>query len=409
MSRTPRSAAGHVVIFTGQSSYNALSYLSRDLAHAMLEAGYSSEVLDLRRVSIPTELRRLQNGGDIAFFCAYSGLGADILAADGRAIYDAVGIPYIGLMLDNPCYFPSRHMKQSSQVILLHGDDGHHDVSVSISPKKSLRGLFRLALSRWTEPLLPIAERRREVIFASKGGNPARYESMLEASTSSTEIRFVLSLADVLAGGETPRRVWDTATALAPNAELNARWHSLVSHADHLARIRRASAVARALRGLPVTFVGGDWEHVKSSADRATFLPGAALPEVRRLMAASAFTLNVQPGTTDSVHDRFLLGLHAGAAVISDSNRFIDSQIGRECFVHWDGSVDTVADSVAQALGNASSGAMQERAALGLKLARTSFALDTLVLHLERVLQAQCDGQPLPSPDPAFLPAKRVA
>lgn len=398
----------HVVLCTGVSSYNVLSYLSTDLARAFARAGWTAEVLDLSRLATPTELRRVVMEDRTAFFCGYSGYGSNIVGANGQLAYDALGVPYVGLMLDSPCYYPSRHEARSAQTIFLHGDDGHHDVSMAISPAGSHRGLFRLAVASCTGEVLPLARREQTVLFASKGGDPQRYESMLRNTIDARGLRFIFSVAEALHTAAGPSRVWDVATALAPDTVFDARWHALVAHADHLARIRHATAVAQALLPLPVTFVGGEWHHLEAPSGGTTFLPGMQLPDVRRRMASSAFVLNVQPGTTDSVHDRFLLGLHAGAGVISDSNRFIDTHVGRERFVCWNGHPDTIADVVADTLRHARTPAMQERATQGLVRARERFDLATLVRHLGAVVDAHRLGRPLPHPD-VLLTAERAA
>ncbi|HEY0930640.1 MAG TPA: hypothetical protein VGE27_12035 [Gemmatimonas sp.] len=394
-------ARRHVVLCTGVSSYHVLSYLSNDLARAFVDAGWSAEVLDLSRVSTPTELRRIVVQNRTAFFCGYSGYGANIAGANGTSAYDALGVPYVGLMLDSPSYYPSRHETLSAETIFLHGDDGHHDASVAISPAGSHRGLFRLATSPWTAPTSPIAERTRTVLFASKGGDPVQYEAMLRRTLDARGLRVVLAIADALGATTTPQRMGDVANACLPTTAPDARWHTLAAHGDHLARIRRATGVARALLSLPVTFVGGEWEHLDRTTSRATFLPGTPLPDVRRLMASSASVLNVQPGTTDSVHDRFLLGLQAGAAVVSDSNRFIDARIGREQFTCWDGDTRTIADVVASTLDTITSPEAQTRADRGTVCARERFSLDMLVRHLGAVVSAHRDGRALPHPDGA--------
>lgn len=392
----------HVVLCTGVSSYGVLSYLSNDLARAFIAAGYTAEVLDLSRVALPTELRRIVVEDKTAFFCGFSGYGANIEGANGQVAYDALDIPYVGLMLDNPTYYPARHEYLSAQSIFLHGDDGHHDVSVAISPRGSHRALFRLATAPWAAPVAPLAARTNTAVFASKGGDPAQYERMVRRTVDATGVRTVLAIADALGRQDAPQRVWDVAWAHAPKDQrVDARWHAVVSHADHLARIRRATRVAQALVRLPVTFVGGDWTHLDTARAHATFLSGAPLADVRRLMASSAVVINVQPGTTDSIHDRFLLGLHAGAVVVSDSNRFIDAQLGREQFALWNGSVATIADCVRDTLHDARVGdfAVQATADRGYAAARAHFALDRLVAHIGAVVDSHRDGTPFPHPD----------
>lgn len=387
----------HVVLLTGTSSYGVLSHLTVDLAEAFLACGWTAEIIDLSRLSIRTELHRLEREGGAGFFCAYSGYGADLLTQEGL-FYDVVGVPYVGLMLDNPCYFPDRHWRASPNLVFLHGDDGHHDVSVEISPPDSWRGVFRLAVAPWHRPMVPLAERSHAMLFASKGGDPDAYAAKLRMMHDAPSCDFLFDVADALGATPAPQRVWDVAKArmaaagLSTGVRLQEKYHALVAHADHLARLRKATAVARALRALPVTFVGGAWDHVASTGDRARFLPPAGLPAVRALMADSRTVLNVQPGTTDSMHDRLLLGLHAGAATISDSNRVIDSLVGADAFVRWDGDPTHIADVVSETLRDLP--AADQTAGAGYRLARERLTLERMAsgivqtVALHRALRA---------------------
>lgn len=394
----------HVVLFTGDSSYGVLSYLTTDLARALMAHGWTTEVVDLTRLSLATELRRIQREDRVRFFCAYSGYGADIIAND-RLLYDVLEVPYVGLMLDNPCYFPTRHLTASDQLMLLHGDDGHHDVSVEISPRGSWRGLFRLASTPSTDGERPLAARTYQAMFASKGGDPLRYECELRATLDASSRRFVFEVAAALGAQHAPQRVWEVARAHAallgmrPDESPSVAYHTLVLRADHLARLRRATAVARALLAVPITFVGGDWSHLQTATRRATFLPAAPLPAVRRMMADSRVVLNVQPGTTDSMHDRLVLGLQAGAVVVSDSNRVIRERVGDDACVVWDGSPANIADVVSDATRDTA--ALQSLATRGLRIAREHLTLaqmagellQTVRLHGARRAQQAATAQ----------------
>jgi hypothetical protein len=385
----PAGDRPHVVLLTGESSYGVLSYLTADLARAFVARGWSAELLDLTRLSLATEVRRLQREPALRAFCAYSGYGADLRAGD-VLLYDALQVPYVGLMLDNPCYHPARHFIASEQLCYLHGDDGHHAVSVEVSPAGSHRGLFRLASSPWHEPIRPLVDRAPRAVFASKGGDPLQYERELVPQYRPRSLRFIHDVADAIGASPTPQRVWEVARArrassgLTDDPRTSLLYHALVAHADHLARIRRATAVARALLASPVTFVGGSWAHVSHAATRATFLPPAPLPTVRRLMAEHQVVLNVQPGTTDSIHDRFVLGLHAGAVVLSDTNAFIDATVGRDSFACWSGAPAALADALADVMTDAPRA--QRLATRGLLVARERLTLDPVVATVEQAL-----------------------
>ena len=107
----------HVVLCTGVSSYGVLSYLSNDLARAFIAAGYTAEVLDLSRVAIPTELRRLVVD-DALMGITHVIRGDDHLinAARQKQIYDALEWD-----LPNMSHIPLIHGPDGSKLSKRHG------------------------------------------------------------------------------------------------------------------------------------------------------------------------------------------------------------------------------------------------------------------------------------------------
>ncbi|MCU0636356.1 MAG: hypothetical protein MUE41_15925, partial [Gemmatimonadaceae bacterium] len=202
----------HAVFFTGQSSYGVLGFLTTELARALKACGWTAEILDLSRLHIPRELGRIADEGGASLFCGLSGYGSD-LVLDGRLLYDQVDATYVGLMLDSPCYFPHRHLTSTPRHLFLHGDDGHHDVSVEVSPAGSWRGLFRLGATPESTPLAPVSRRRPTVLFASKGGDPDAYALQLRRSLDADAFAFVRDVADALEAHHAPRRAWEVARA----------------------------------------------------------------------------------------------------------------------------------------------------------------------------------------------------
>jgi hypothetical protein len=370
-----------IVFLVGHSGYDVLTYMTQELDRAVQALGYTTATVDLKagRYDIPVPQR---------FFCAYSGIGAELMW-EGQLLYDAVRVPYVGLQLDKPSYFPSRHLIESKYFLLFHFDLKYHEASVDISPPSAYRGLLELCYEVPQDLTSPLAERDIPVLFASKGGNPRSHRDSL--SHLPHKIQSIIDdIVDACVWGP-PLPIWDVAKERIQSEGLLSGFHKLemfhviVRESDHLIRLHRTTRVLESLLHLPIYVVGGQWDHIDKSNGAATFVPGVSLPELRWLMSKAQIVLNVQQNATHWVHDRLIYGLMHGAIAASDANSYIDQRIGRDKYLGFQCDDGGAADLMADALRDIA--ARQPIATRGQQFARESFDIRRMAAKLVAAIE----------------------
>ena len=160
-----------LVFLTGQPTpYGMLEHLSAEWVLALRELGRRAWLL---RTGVPGGMEALQAllaAGRPKAFLAFSGVNWDLLANE-RSLYDVLDIPYVGLMFDDPAYFPQRHRLGSRNLTLLFTDDDHHDASRALSPANAPRGRFRFGVRPPVDVPIEHDARTIPILFAKTPGD----------------------------------------------------------------------------------------------------------------------------------------------------------------------------------------------------------------------------------------------
>lgn len=105
-----------IVFFNGESGYSALNHFTHSLAKALELTGAKTLVIDLADPDLRIEWGELLNNGlraCISFNC----IGLDIVA-NGINVFDAIGIPFFGLLVDHPLHLRARIQTPMSNLIV---------------------------------------------------------------------------------------------------------------------------------------------------------------------------------------------------------------------------------------------------------------------------------------------------
>jgi hypothetical protein len=120
---------------------------------------------------------------------------------------------------------------------------------------------------------------------------------------------------------------------------------------DNQLRVARRVEVVKALSSLPVQVYGHGWEGVCDASSAARFHAPKSFRETQALMAQSSIVLNVLPCVAAAPHDRMFYSMMAGAACLTDGNRWIDGHFrAREELAVYDLPPYGLADGVAELL-----------------------------------------------------------
>jgi hypothetical protein len=125
----------NIVLFKGESGYGALSHFSEALSEALSEHGTSTQCLDLTLSEFQINWGKLFDEGLLACI-GFNATGLD-LQAHGMNLFDSVGLPFIGLLVDHPMHLQQRLQTPMVNLVLGMIEENH------TSSLKRLCGLYR--------------------------------------------------------------------------------------------------------------------------------------------------------------------------------------------------------------------------------------------------------------------------
>jgi len=343
-----------LVFLTGQPTpYGMLEHLSAEWVLALRELGRRAWLL---RTGVPGGMEALQAllaAGRPKAFLAFSGVNWDLLANE-RSLYDVLDIPYVGLMFDDPAYFPQRHRLGSRNLTLLFTDDDHHDASRALSPANAPRGRFRFGVRPPVDVPIEHDARTIPILFAKTPGDPDRERRSW--NDLAPPLRAIINDVADAALWQDERGLWPIVRerlaldGITAGLDGSIGMATIVARVDHYVRLARAVRLVRALAPHDALIVGAGWQaHLPANA-RARVVPQCQMAELFAMMSTSRIVVNVQPNNRFAPHERFLSGMQRGCCVLTDAAAPIRAAVGESHFapVRWhDALDDVVADLVA--------------------------------------------------------------
>ncbi len=377
-----------VLLFDGESEAGSLSDHLVDVARQFRDREFEPVIIDLKSPTSGSQLQRELTSGHVRFSLGLSGFGSDLTVSHtggSSSLWTYLRAPFVGIMPDSPVFHPTRHRLASPWALLLYSDPVHLEIAQTLGPATTLKGLIGQAGFHSGNAPKPIVERDIPILFAKAGGDPEQVrESWRNVSAKQREL-----VSDVIAEccWNADTSIWHVARErvraehLADGFEQSDGFCWIVLQAELYIRRARATRALEALLQLPVHVTGGDWAHINWSGAKAKLLPRAPLAGLRALFERSRVVLNTMPALRHSTHHRVIEGMLAGAAAASDRNRWLDTNVGREGYIAFDWTPDSVANACRMALFDTD--ALQAMANRG-----RSFALEhhDPVKHFDRML-----------------------
>lgn len=341
-----------VVLVGHRTPYGMLEHLSAEWVMALRELGRTAWLLETAGPTGLASLQALLAAGRPRAFVAFSGVNWDLMAND-RLLYEVLAVPYVGLMFDDPAYFPQRHRLASPWLAYLFTDGDHHDASVALSPPTAPRGRFRFGVRPPGEEPPPFEQRPHAVLFAKTPGDPDAERAAWRDEPPALR-RLLEDVADAALWQDT-RSTWAiardrlAADGLTHGLGTTVGMATIVARVDHYVRLARARRLVQALAPHDALIVGEGWRAVLPPRARARVVASCTMPELLGLMSQSRVVVNVQPNNREAPHERLLYGMQRGCCVLTDAPAPMRAAVGAEHVraYRWD---DTLDDVVAEVL-----------------------------------------------------------
>jgi len=330
------------ILYKGQGQYGSLRLHIDELNAALVELGHESRIIDLVAEDAAAQLNAsFQDPPDCYF--GISGIGSDAML-DGASAYDRLGRPYAALYVDHPAHHLGRLSTPIARNIAFFLDRSHVQFMSAWSKGRSFAqlGFLPPGANELAEPpdLSDEAFARRDIplLFTgtyrgppaapwrSEGESPAR--SVMEAMAQLMASDARLPLLDALR--QTLTRLYKA--DLTP--QLLEEFLPLLSQVQFFAEAYHRDRLLRTLgeAGVPLTVYGSGWEPLAAAYPSFSYGGVGSFEETLHLLRRARLVLNTNNGFVQGGHERVFTAMAAGAAVISDDNRYYQEAFkpGRE-------------------------------------------------------------------------------
>ncbi len=256
---------------------------------------------------------------------SFSSFFSDIAMSDGRPLFDALGVDFVGWQLDHPIYVEHVLTKPLARRRSVYSNLNHLRFARAVK----IDGPGAVMLPGGRPPLGPIpdyrARRHQVFVAATWNGEPARpWEALADSPAKRLYAGVVARLANhpeasVLDAFNDSARMLGLAATLGQDPDFDRQMMMFLQgpltylrHADRLAIVR-----SLAESGLPVTILGAGWRDGLGDRPNVTFLEHRVdFGEMAALYGDAKVAINLNAG--NGACERAIDAMMAGAAVASD-------------------------------------------------------------------------------------------
>ena len=326
------SARGHVVLFKGQSQYETVRCMTDDFADGFRDAGFGATVVDImteKDEHVVARLEDLHAKGELAFGFGFYAWGVQSGWNKGT-IWDRLGVPLVVHLIDPPYAFHDRMTLAANQVVLVHDQAMRSYLDASID----IRGSFAHvhpggAAANITAPgtrsglpflAMTVHDLRRldDALAAMPPTAQQLVRRMIEAAADDPYGEVHAIALEVLHSFDWLRTPGIRARELQV-------FRGYMQFAYNYVHALRRARLAPEILQLPVEIAGTGWDQFKVANARAVLRGPLSFRAVEAKLRQTPLMLNVMPPWTDALHDRLLYAMAAGAAVVTTTNRAVET------------------------------------------------------------------------------------
>jgi hypothetical protein len=352
------------ILYKGQGQYGSLRLHIDQLDAALTGLGHESQIIDLTAEDAVRQMQAsFQDPPDCYF--GISGIGSDV-QIEGVSAYDWIKRPYASLYVDHPIHHQGRLATPIARNIAFFLDRSHVQFMTAWSKGRGFAqlGFMPPGANELAEPpdLSDEAFVRRDIplLFTGtyrgppvtpwrdEGDNPARTVMDAVAELMAADAR--LPLLDALRGALARLYKADLTSQLLDD------FLPLLGQAQYFAEAYHRDRLLRTLgeAGTPLTVYGSGWEPLAAAYPAFTYGGVGSFEETLHLLRRTRLALNTNNGFVQGGHERVFTAMAAGAAVISDDNRYYQEAFkpGREIALFPWSKVDKVPSQIEALLGD---------------------------------------------------------
>lgn len=316
-----------ICLIKGQSQYYTTRTFIDQLASAYSQVGHDVRVVDMSDAEWPSRLADAFSER-LAFVFSFNAAGMDIATEEG-SIYDRMQTRFIGWLMDHPMYHRHRLTSAVRRAGVLCVDRTHTQLVSRLGGATRPAGFMPHAGMQAAGWKRPIAERTLDVLFSGTYNDPDALKSQwnnlpgdlphLTADIVEAALADPGSAIEVTARSVLERNdVWMDLSELVGSKPL------ILADGFIRARRRLDCLTTLANAGIRLHLFGDAWDKSPLAAVQSVNVHGPATYESTvNHMCTARIVLNVMPAFPAGSHDRVFCGMLNGAAVVTDSNAYL--------------------------------------------------------------------------------------
>jgi hypothetical protein len=317
-----------ILIIKLMAGAHPYSQFARALHTAISELGHKSVILDESAQAVdgvaPTAplVSELSGGGYDAVVSFNSFFGS-VLLQDGRSLFDALDVKFVGWLLDHPIYAPPSLTRELQNRHSIYSNHNHLRFAQAV--KLPGRGITMLPGGAKPGTLRDYASREWPILVAGTyRGEPQRLWEELEDSPAKRLMTGVIDclLADkeasLLEAFNETSSTLKLGARLGEDPAFDAQMQSFLreplTYVRNIDRINIIRSLVDA--GLPVAICGTGWSNIFGDRNNLTYIDSIEFEKLPHLYGRSKVVVNLNAGNGAS--ERAIYAALAGATVASD-------------------------------------------------------------------------------------------
>lgn len=321
------------VLLKGESQYGSLRLHIDQFGEALRQQGHDAQIIDLTAPGgLGTLNATLAEPPDCYF--GIGGVGSDYQTADGRSVYDALGVVYATMHVDHPVYHPARVTAKIRRNVAFFLDRSHvqfvaawpaardNFATVGFLPPGANEAPGQVdtsdeAFARRDIPLLFTGTYRGPPVeeWAPWPESPAKDITAEVAARMVADGRLPLLDALTLALADRGAQL---------SSELFEQFLPLVQFSQSFAEAYHRNALLHTLgrAGVPLHVYGNGWAPLAELYPSFAYGGVGSFEETLRLLRRARVVLSTNNGFVSGGHERVFTAMCGGAAVFGEGSRY---------------------------------------------------------------------------------------
>lgn len=335
MENTNIENKGKIVLIKGQSQYNVLRYAIDLLAKGFEECGYQTVVIDGAgnyTIGGFAALIREEMDDRGLFIFSYNAIMHEVFLENNMGLYDFLGYPCFGLLVDHPFYHKTRLIKTKGENITIGCIDRDHVDYIHTFYPKLKKVAFVPHFSFQEKNRVEYENRTCDLYFPGSYKDPKSYQKRFDElpkvfSDIAIKMSKTLLQNAKLTLEEALKRYFKSVQFTYTPEEFLEIINNLF-FVDHYVRDYRRDKIVRTIlkAGIKLTVSGSGWDGLKEIyGDDLEVLGVGGLDIIDniRSIANSKILLNIIPNYKNGTHERVFTAMMNGCVCLTDSTGYL--------------------------------------------------------------------------------------